>query len=339
MSKLQPSNPPPVLTTPWHRRRFHYAITQALMADDPHVVVCEDIQWMDRATINWWHSLPHLSLTPDTVYVLTGRPNQKESARQQAVAVAELWAEAGRLTFLQVPPLSPSDTHQLIRERMAGAGADTESLMVALSDGNPLHAPELVTAVQAGEAPDADQGDLAQAVLWRLKHLRLSAQQVLERLRLLGTDLVPLEHLIMADDRGVALVGRDLAHLTDAGCIREVSDGSGIQLGHERLREIVVAAIPSRRRRARHTRIANGLGEDRSDPRRLVDGATHYRAAGLVARAAATWLAAEEVARGSGDLEMAGMLWRPPCPCSSLTLRCQRKPDWLPGCLVAATEA
>ncbi len=301
----EPSDPPPVLTTPWHRRRFHYAITRALTGDDPHVVVCENVQWMDRATLSWWHSLLDLSLTPHTVFVLTSRPNQTESARQKAAAVAEWWSEAGRLTFLQMPPLSPSDTHQLVRGQMAGAAADTESLIVSLSGGNPLHALELVTAVQAGKAPDADQGDLTQAVLWRLQHLRPSAQQVLERLALLGTDTVPLQHLIMTDDRRVELVWRDLAHLTDEGFVREVSDGSGIQLGHERLREIIVAATPSMRRRAHHTRIANGLVEDSNDPRRLFDGATHYRAAGLMDRAAATWLAAEEAARRSGDLEMA----------------------------------
>ncbi len=301
----EPSDPPPVLTTPWHRRRFHYAIARALTADDPHVVVCENFQWMDRATVSWWQSLLDLSLTPHTLFVLTARPNQTESARQKAAAVAELWSEAGRLTFLQMPPLSPSDTHQLVRGLMAGAGADTESLIVALSGGNPLHALELVTAVQAGKAPDADQGDLTQAVLWRLKHLRLSALQVLERLALLGRDTVPLQHLILADGRGVELVWRDLAHLTDAGFVREASDGLGIQLGHERLREIIEAAIPAMRRRAHHARIANGLVEDSSDPRRLFDGATHYRAAGLVDRAAATWLAAEEAARRSGDLEMA----------------------------------
>lgn len=120
------------------------ALLKALALQSPIVIVCEDIQWADPASVELGkHVLPIAAEVPLTI-VLIGRPDE-ESFGWELIRGAREIAGVGALE-LHLAPLSQDHSQALIQNLLAVDVLPTEIRQVILSkaEGNPFFVEEVI---------------------------------------------------------------------------------------------------------------------------------------------------------------------------------------------------
>ncbi len=131
----------------WQRQRFFGALAGAFMAaDQPLLLVLDDLQGCDADTLEWLHYLLRVDRAASLLVTGTVRPEEVDRGHPLAALIADL-RDAGQMTAIELGPLDPVDTSRLAAH-VAGRELtpDEASLIHRETEGNPLFVVETVRA-------------------------------------------------------------------------------------------------------------------------------------------------------------------------------------------------
>jgi class 3 adenylate cyclase len=285
---------------------------EAVAADQPTMLVFEDVHWADVALLDLIELLAaRLRDLPMLLLVL---------ARPDLFDIRPSWG-GGLLAHTALPlgPLDANDAVGLATHRLAESGA-TESLeraadLAAIADGNPLFIEHLAAAV-------AESGDRSAPLPTTVREIiaaRLDALPRRERSALLDAAVAgrvfwrgALERML-ADPEDL---GETLAELERRELIarQKVSAFEGQQqytFNHVLVRDVAYELLPRAARRDRHREAALFFEEVGSESGEVVPAlARHWRDAGEPAKAVDYLVAAAQVAEHGWAKERAAALYR-----------------------------
>ncbi|HEY1005368.1 MAG TPA: AAA family ATPase, partial [Streptosporangiaceae bacterium] len=230
----------------------------------PTILVVDDLQWADQASVVLWGRLAKAAQRVPLLLVGTMRPvpQRDDLLKLRRVASEEVRLQ---LTGLADPAVSdlvaalaggrPDDDLMRLADGAAGNPLYVTELVAALARGDRLTVTEAGTAELAGgSAPDS----LSAAIADRLGFVTGPVRDVLRAAALLGTDFA-VPDLAIVLGRSVA----DLIPAVDEACAAGVLAESGHGLGfrHPLIRAALYDDIPAPLRAAWHRDAGHALAE------------------------------------------------------------------------------
>ena len=230
----------------------------------PTVLVIDDLQWADQASVTMWGRLSRLAQHLPLVLVGMMRPVPR---REDLLALRRSTDLTARVQLDGLPRESVTE----MVENLAGGKPD-EGLM-RLADGaagNPLYVTELVDALARSSslmvsdegavelASDHTPGSLSAAIADRLGFVSSWVREVLRAAALLGVDFA-VPDLATVLGRGVADLVPALNEARAAGVLAE--SGSGLGFRHPLIRAALYEEIPAPVRAAWHREAGRALAE------------------------------------------------------------------------------
>lgn len=269
------------------RMRVLRALRGAL-APAPTLLILEDLQWADEATLDALRFLGRRLDGLPVVAVATYRHDEVSPRHPLSTVMGDL-AGLPEVRRLVVPPLTVDGVAQLA----AGAGVAVDAVLLhARTGGNAFY----VTEVLAGGAEQVP-ATVRDAVMGRVGRLSPAASDVTAAAAVLGVSATA-DLLTAVSGRSVAAVDE----CTERGVL--VGRPSGYTFRHELARQAVEASLSAVRRRALHRRALRELSGRTPDDHR----ALAHHAAGCGDEATAVHhatLAAEHAARLGAHREAA----------------------------------
>jgi len=278
------------------RRERLFGLVSHILADAAaargHIVVIEDIHWIDESSLDLVRHLGGLGAGAGVLLLLTTRPTELpldlESTGAKQITLAEL---------------TEAESLEMVREALdlEDLPGEVGEAIYAKTKGNPLFLEEVVRSLQAPgvlerilgassvaraaelaalEIPDRVQGLL----MSRIDRLPADTREVLKAGSVVGRsfDATLLEGI--EDDylRPVSFE-RAFAELVDAALVvpGEADDGAAVSFRHALVQDVAYESLPFSRRRELHGRVASYLEstQPQLDHGLLVH---HYRHAGDV---------------------------------------------------------
>jgi DNA-binding CsgD family transcriptional regulator/tetratricopeptide (TPR) repeat protein len=233
------------------RRRVQASLLDLLSrALRPTILVIEDTQWADEATLDVIKFLGRRIGRTNGLLMLTYRDTEVDSDHPLRQVIGDLPPTS--IKRIQVGPLSAEAVATMI-----GDGALKATTVLDQTDGNPLYVSELV-AWGSEDVPSSIQ----EMVLGRASLASPEARHLLEAAAVIPGES---ERNLLA-----TIVGSDLGGLVEcerSGLLRSVGDR--IAYTHELQRRAIEASIRPERRRALNEQVLQALGPT-ADPARLV---------------------------------------------------------------------
>ena len=309
LPELAPDEALPPLDALTAQTRLVEALARAFEALTP-VLLVDDLQWCDTATIEWLQMLAH-----------SGRLRWRAAARRHEIGPALAQAlqalrSAARLEELGVEPLSRAALAQACQARWPeqSFSAHTLDRLHSLSGGNAFLLAELVATGLAdadGAAPLPVQQRIDQLILARLCTLPGPARQAVEAAAVFVQPVPPeaLRHL--AGSPGAQAMAGDP---WDTACQAAIHAGflsaqtQGLVLRHDLIRRAVAAQIPPSRGLALHRHAALWLADQPFADALSI--AAHWRAADEAQTALAWCHRGADQLKARGRFEQARLLWR-----------------------------
>ena len=238
----------------------------------PVILVIDDLQWADQASVNLWGRLARSARQMPLLLVGMMRPVPQ---RDDVLALRRAAGDAARIELTGLAGATVADL-------VAGlAGGRPDDGLLRLADGaagNPLYVTELVTALTrssrviitgtgvatltAGDVP----GSLSAAIADRLSFATAPVREILRVAALLGTEFA-------VTDLGIIL-GRSVTDL--AGAIDEAraagvltESGHGLGFRHALIRAALYDEMPAPVRAAWHRDAGRALAEAGAPPDRV----------------------------------------------------------------------
>jgi DNA-binding CsgD family transcriptional regulator/tetratricopeptide (TPR) repeat protein len=218
------------------------AFLSLLSAGDRVVVVLEDLQWADEATLDLVRVVARRLDALSCLLVVTHRSDVADTHPLRRVSGALV---GPLVTRMHVPPLSLD----AVRTLADGSGVDAESVY-ARTHGNPFFVVELLGS-ESGAVPIT----VRDTILARAAQLPGPARDALDAAAVLGREVAP-ELLVTVGDCSVEAIDE---------CVRAgllVGDGTRLTFRHDLAREAIDDALTPLRRRQLHGRALSALGED-----------------------------------------------------------------------------
>lgn len=296
------------------------AFVDALLGQDPCIVVVEDTHWIDDASAGLLHRIAAGVGARPRAVLLTGRPGPG--------AMTLLEGVAERITL---GALDHRALHQIVTEAEEAVSSvlppHVERLLLLRAAGNPLLLKELVAAALGGAAPDDLPDSVEALVTARIDSLPPADRQFLRQVSVFGFHVqVPVLVDVLGLEEGAvtAAIGR-------LGAFLEYTAPDRLSFSHALVRDAAYGALPFRRRRELHARAADVLlaagGSNAAEEASLL--ALHEHAAGMWAR---TW----EHARAAGRRALARAAPVEAAQFLSMALDAVRHLPPPPACEVAA---
>jgi DNA-binding SARP family transcriptional activator/tetratricopeptide (TPR) repeat protein len=248
----------------------------------PIVIVIDDLQWADEATLRLLDHLIRADRLDRTLVVTTIRAADLD-LRDSLRAVLDDWLRLRSATRIELGGLSTSELEDLVSDpgddepsRRSAHAAFAKTLHAA-TGGNPFFAVEIVRGLGADGATDVEPLELPESVQalvrTRLRHISADRRQVLETAALIGqridTDLL----VGVIGDEGLVLAALDDA--TAAGLL--VERPGTLSFRHDLVRTTLAASCGPALRTARHRAIGRTLVErHRADLAPVADLLAHH---------------------------------------------------------------
>lgn len=271
------------------------ALVDELCAAGPMMLLVDDVQWADDASIDVCRRLASVAAYLPLLLVLSYRPGTHRST------VRRLRAVALRPDVVRVPlgPLAPESVRDLLAALVGVPPGGGLVRLAAQAVGNPLFLRELVESLvredlldigAQAEVRDSAVGvvprSLAAALEGRLSSVPAGTVELMRTAALLGGEFAVTEL--------AALLGRpaidfsaDLQEAVTAGILVEA--GPRMRFRHPLLRQALYDGVPAALRAALHLDVARALESASVEPQRV---AQHLLASGVVGdRWARRWLA------------------------------------------------
>ena len=279
--------------SPQARRSRTFALLNELIfnasAIQPVAVVIEDLHWVDATSEEWLGGFVARLGDAAILLLVTYRPPHSPP-----------WLGRSSTTQLALPPLTPTDSTELVRSMLDSTGVAQEVTddIVARADGNPFFLEELSQTIDSrADAAAGQQGalipDTVQAVLAaRIDRLDPDGKRLLQTCSVVGSRI---PHALLSHVAGLdadALDG-NLAHLEEAGFLVEgrAMPVRTFRFKHALTQDVAYQSLLRGSREELHARLA-GILEDRFDdivanhPEIL---ARHHTEAGNTAAAVGYW--------------------------------------------------
>ena len=306
-------SPPQPLTESWQRLHLYEAMNTAFRkVSKPLLLVIDDLQWCDRHSFEWLHSLFRSGSAKGILAVGTARMEETQRDHALTGLLGEL-RQAGQLSELALNPLSVEETEALAAE-VAAHKCDPAFLksLYKTTRGNPLFVVETMRASIEGDGEQRSVPPRVQAVIAaRFAQLSPAAYELAGLAATIGRPF-SFELLAKATDWDEDSLSRALEELWQ----RRIIDGQGAAVydyTHDLLREVANAELSPIRRRSLHQRIARALEELHGpEPAGVsVQLAGHYEGAGMAGQAIRFYGVAASVAKQSfADAESADLMRR-----------------------------
>jgi DNA-binding CsgD family transcriptional regulator len=239
------------------------ALVSELCTALPMVLVVDDLQWADQASVTLWERLSRSARHLPLLLIGMMRPVPQ---REDLLALRHTADLAVRL---QLGGLREESVTELV-ETLAGGKPDAELMRLADgAAGNPLYLTELVDAlarssslaVCAGAAElrnDYAPDSLSAAIADRLRFVPSWVREVLRAAALLGVDFA-VPDLATVLHRGVADLVPAVDEAQAAGVL--VESGTGLGFRHPMIRAALYEEIPAPVRAAWHREAGRALAE------------------------------------------------------------------------------
>jgi DNA-binding CsgD family transcriptional regulator len=221
----------------------------------PTVLVIDDLQWADQASITLWRRLARMALQSPLLLVGMMRPVPQ---RDDLLALRRVAIDATRL---QLTGLTGEAVAELVTSLVGGVPDERLLRLAGDAAGNPLYITELVAALTRSSsvtitgAGDAEltngsaPGSLSAAIADRLGFVPGPVRGVLRAAALLGVDFV-VPDLAIVLGRGVADLVGALDEARAAGVLAESSGGMAFR--HPLIRAALYEEMPAPVRAAWH---------------------------------------------------------------------------------------
>lgn len=254
-------------------RRNEHAIGERLLslidvvAAEPTVLVLEDLQWADVASLGLLTRLSRTLEQLPLVIVGSMRTQARHETPPELDHLLSVLTERDLLFAVELGPLG-SATCVAITERLTGGSVGgVLERYVSAAGGNPLFLTEMIRALlrdgalsigDHGEAlldaPVGPSPSLAMVMMRHLSHLSVATRELLTSAALLGTRFTVVQLRVVADQPVSALVPM-LRESFAAGFLEEV-DEDVIGFRHELIQEVLLHDLPAPVRGALRREIA-----------------------------------------------------------------------------------
>jgi DNA-binding CsgD family transcriptional regulator len=247
-----------------------------LCAQSPVVVVAEDLQWADEASLLVWHRLVRATAQMPLVLAGSCRPGTGAEAARLRRGVAERGG-----AVLDLGPLADREVGELVARLAGGRPGGRLAALARRTGGNPLYARELVDGLVregrvrvAGGVAELAEGaeavrvpvSLAAAIQGRLGGLPEDALRVLRWAALLGTEFSVTDlEVVSGRSAGELMAVVDAA--TSAGVLAEA--GARLGFRHGLIRQTLYEGMPAGLRAALHLQAARMLAGAGATPERV----------------------------------------------------------------------
>jgi DNA-binding CsgD family transcriptional regulator len=237
------------------------AFVSELCTDLPMVLVVDDLQWADQASVMLWERLSRSARHLPLLLVGMMRPVPQ---REDLLALRHTADLAARLQLDALPEESVTE----LVEALAGGKPDGELMRLADgAAGNPLYLTELVDALARSSSLTVSEGaadvtsarapgSLSAAIADRLRFVPSWVREVLRAAALLGVDFA-VPDLATVLGRGVAELVPAVQEAQAAGVL--VESGNGLGFRHPMIRAALYDEIPAPVRAAWHREAGRAL--------------------------------------------------------------------------------
>jgi DNA-binding CsgD family transcriptional regulator/tetratricopeptide (TPR) repeat protein len=245
-------------------------LVDELCAAAPTVIVVDDLQWADEASLVVWHQLAASIGQSRLLLIGTCRPTPRRQDVQQVRAAVVRRGGA----VVTLGPLPETDVTALVTAMAGAPPADGLRALTAQAAGNPLYVRELMDALVRERAvqirPTAElfvtgeqlPGSLAAALTDRLSSVPAETAQMLRTAALLGGRFTVTD-LAVVLRRPVSDLAAALQEAAAAGILA----GSGAELvfRHPLIRQALYESMPAALRTALHAEAAQELAAAGAD--------------------------------------------------------------------------
>jgi DNA-binding CsgD family transcriptional regulator len=234
------------------------ALADELCAAAPTVMVIDDLQWADDASLLVWHQL---AASIDQLRLLLIATCRSDPHRPQVQQVRSALARRGG-AVVTLGPLPDADVAALVTAMLGTPSRDMLRQLTAQAAGNPLYLRELVDALARERAAEPLPASLAAVLNDRLGSVSAQTAQILRTAALLGAKFTVTDLAV--------LLGRPVSELA-AGLQEAVTArilvGSGAELAfrHQLIRQALYESMPAALRTALHAEAARELAATDTD--------------------------------------------------------------------------
>jgi len=228
----------------------------------PLLLVLEDLQLADDASLAVLYRLAHAGMVPDVLLLATMRPVPR---RAELASVVAAWTRAGA-RYVELRPLTAPAALE-VAERLLGATVGPSLReSIATAGGNPRFVIDVVRSARdalvptgQGKVDVVDQAwieGLDNVVATRLDYLGSQVVGLLAHASVLGTSFV-IGDLAELADEPVATCWKVLRHALAAGAVH--ARGDRLVFRHELVRSALYAGLDASARRGLHAHAAEIL--------------------------------------------------------------------------------
>lgn len=294
--------PPEPLTQGFQRGHLFEALSRAVLAaEEPLLLMVDDLQWCDAETLEWLRYLMRFESSTKLLIVGTVRTAEVSEDHPLRTLLLDL-RRSNQVDEVTLGPLASAETASLAA---SVAGRDLDEVRTADlyrdTEGNPLFVVESVRAglLVAGERTTIEHRESSQVapslvpgseslppkvyavITFRLSQLSPQARELVGLAATIGRAFT-LEVLAEASERGQEHLVRALDELWERHVVHQ-HGAESYDFGHDKLREVAYAEISPARRRLLHRKVAHALERVHASNLDSVSGqlAAHYRQASL----------------------------------------------------------
>ena len=249
------------------------SLLERCAAEQPLVVVLEDLHWSDAATLELLPWLARRVRGCGVLVLATLRSDELAARSDVSATVAEL--ERQRVgERVALAPLEPDAVEAMVRAIAADVSPTLVDAVCRRSDGNPLFVEELVRTLDGGS--DEVPPTIEEAFVRRVARLPTEAQALLSVASVFGErfELEPVRRIAGLDE------GAALTAVRAALKLQLVSEErrGGFRFRHALTRDSVYGQLLVLERRQLHVRAAEALAAQEDE--RAAEVAFHYELAG-----------------------------------------------------------
>jgi hypothetical protein len=244
-------------------------LVDELCAAAPAVIVLDDMQWADDASLIVWHQLAASIGQLRLLLIGTCRPAPRRPEVQELRAAVIRHGAA----IVTLGPLTETDVTALVTAMLGSPRGDTLRQLTAQAAGNPLYVRELVDAMvreralEIGPAAEVSAGErlpisLAAVLTDRLSSVSAGTAQMLRTATLLGgrftvTDLAVVLH------RPASELAADVQEAVAAGIL--IGSDPDLAFRHLLIQQALYESMPVALRTALHAEAARELAASGAD--------------------------------------------------------------------------